>query len=279
MAKIFRKIRQRWLAKNKVKNYLIYAIGEIMLVVIGILLALQINSMNQNWQRAKLEKVLLYQVKFEIQEIYADIWRDIGILTMGSNSHTNINKYLIEDWPYTDSLCFDFYWIKKDEYVYPANAAYSRIKEEGLDIIQVDTLRTLIQSLYEGHFPRLLKSNAFNPDISATFDDYYLNSFTPNINAELQFEYPLANDTVGSKIYTDVYYRFPKIDTITGDKEIIGYVPLDFEALKKDPKFRMLLVQTQQYRNTKYNRYAIVKNTIKEIVQLIEKELESYKEN
>jgi hypothetical protein len=46
MIKIFRKIRQRFLGENKFSKYLLYAIGEIILVVIGILLALQLNTWN-----------------------------------------------------------------------------------------------------------------------------------------------------------------------------------------------------------------------------------------
>ena len=48
MIKFFRKIRQRLLTENKFSKYLFYAIGEIVLVVIGILLALQINNWNIN---------------------------------------------------------------------------------------------------------------------------------------------------------------------------------------------------------------------------------------
>ena len=47
MIKFFRKIRQHLLAENKFSKYLIYAIGEIVLVVIGILIALQINNKNE----------------------------------------------------------------------------------------------------------------------------------------------------------------------------------------------------------------------------------------
>jgi hypothetical protein len=48
MIKFFRKIRQDLLSKGKTGKYLKYAIGEIILVVIGILLALQINTWNEN---------------------------------------------------------------------------------------------------------------------------------------------------------------------------------------------------------------------------------------
>jgi len=47
MIKFFRKIRQRLLTENKFSKYLLYAIGEIVLVVIGILIALNINNNNE----------------------------------------------------------------------------------------------------------------------------------------------------------------------------------------------------------------------------------------
>ena len=48
MIKFFRNIRQSLIMENKISKYLKYAIGEIVLVVIGILIALQINNWNQN---------------------------------------------------------------------------------------------------------------------------------------------------------------------------------------------------------------------------------------
>ena len=47
MIKFFRKIRQKMLTENKFSKYLIYAIGEIALVMIGILLALQVSTWNE----------------------------------------------------------------------------------------------------------------------------------------------------------------------------------------------------------------------------------------
>ena len=55
MIKFFRKIRQRLLSENKFNKYLLYAIGEIILVVIGILIALQINNWNERQKREKLK--------------------------------------------------------------------------------------------------------------------------------------------------------------------------------------------------------------------------------
>jgi len=55
MIKFFRKIRQNLLMENKTGKYFKYAIGEIILVVIGILIALQINNWNENRKKEKLK--------------------------------------------------------------------------------------------------------------------------------------------------------------------------------------------------------------------------------
>lgn len=48
MIKIFRHIRQRYISGGKTKKYVLFVIGEIVLVVIGILIALQINNWNED---------------------------------------------------------------------------------------------------------------------------------------------------------------------------------------------------------------------------------------
>ncbi len=66
MIKIFRKIRQRLLTEGNLKRYLIYAIGEILLVVIGILIALQINTWNE-WRKDRIkEENILHDLVNEI---------------------------------------------------------------------------------------------------------------------------------------------------------------------------------------------------------------------
>jgi type II secretory pathway pseudopilin PulG len=59
MIKFFRKIRQKLLSENKFSKYLIYAIGEIVLVVIGILIALSINNWNENRKTQNMQESLL----------------------------------------------------------------------------------------------------------------------------------------------------------------------------------------------------------------------------
>lgn len=55
MIKFFRHMRHKLISENKTSNYLKYAIGEIVLVVIGILIALQINNWNESRKERKRE--------------------------------------------------------------------------------------------------------------------------------------------------------------------------------------------------------------------------------
>ena len=66
MIKFFRKIRHNLLTQNKFSKYLMYAIGEIVLVVIGILIALSINNWNENKKSIKRTEHLLTQVHKEL---------------------------------------------------------------------------------------------------------------------------------------------------------------------------------------------------------------------
>lgn len=70
MIKFFRKIRQKLLRENKFRNYLKYAIGEVILVVIGILIALTLNNINENRKQSKL-------IIDALQEIHQNISDDI----------------------------------------------------------------------------------------------------------------------------------------------------------------------------------------------------------
>ena len=72
MIKFFRRIRQKLLTENRFSKYLLYAIGEIVLVVIGILIALQVNNQNQ----IKNEKAAL---KSYLEKIAINVKSDIKV--------------------------------------------------------------------------------------------------------------------------------------------------------------------------------------------------------
>jgi hypothetical protein len=62
MINFFRKIRQKLLSQNRITRYLVYALGEIFLVVIGILIALSINNWNEDRKRNLQEIRLAIQL-------------------------------------------------------------------------------------------------------------------------------------------------------------------------------------------------------------------------
>ena len=86
MIKFFRKIRQNLLMENKTRKYFKYAIGEIVLVVIGILIALQINTWNEQLKKSKLKN-----------EYVASLVNDLTKDTIQLNSRLSLNKQMIKD--------------------------------------------------------------------------------------------------------------------------------------------------------------------------------------
>lgn len=67
MVSALRKIRKKLLEQNRAQRYFLYAIGEIVLVVIGILIALQINTWNKEKQNRVLEKTVLENLKEDLE--------------------------------------------------------------------------------------------------------------------------------------------------------------------------------------------------------------------
>lgn len=78
MIKFFKKIRQKMLSENKLNKYLLYAIGEIVLVVIGIFIALQLNNWNTNRLLKNEELQILESLHQEFNQnldIFDDIYK------------------------------------------------------------------------------------------------------------------------------------------------------------------------------------------------------------
>lgn len=66
MLRFFRKLRRQLIKEGHVKNYVLYTLGEILLVVIGILIALQINSWNEQAKDRAAEKIYLNSIKDDL---------------------------------------------------------------------------------------------------------------------------------------------------------------------------------------------------------------------
>lgn len=91
MAKIFRKARKDSLSENKTVKYLKYALGEVILVVIGILIALNINNWNE---KRKLQKKLDNTFALILEDIKADTLRINAIIDGYSPFEDTVDLYL-----------------------------------------------------------------------------------------------------------------------------------------------------------------------------------------
>jgi len=145
MIKFFRKIRQNLLTENKFSKYLIYAIGEIILVVIGILIALQINNWNEEQKIEKEEISILnnllenlYSAKEQSKSeiLKENQLKESLLISLGKNS--NKNKFSINS--ISDSLFYDILWNSNPRV--PVLNSYSDIKNTGkIGIIKNRSIR------------------------------------------------------------------------------------------------------------------------------------------
>ena len=86
MIKFFRNIRKNLLSQGKTGKYLKYAIGEIILVVIGILIALQINNLNEQRKQNNLEQDYLIALKREFENNLIEVDR---VIKLNASLHKN----------------------------------------------------------------------------------------------------------------------------------------------------------------------------------------------
>ena len=93
MIKFFRHIRYDLMSENKTSKYLKYAIGEILLVVIGILIALQINNWNQSRQMQAQEQKLLVALHDEFIQNLERLHGTIDDITQAQGTLLNFIKH------------------------------------------------------------------------------------------------------------------------------------------------------------------------------------------
>ncbi|HBR54223.1 MAG TPA: hypothetical protein DEA82_11320, partial [Flavobacteriaceae bacterium] len=92
MIKFFRHIRQRLIADNRFSKYLLYAIGEIILVVIGILIALQIN----NWNEERKERFTEQKILKQLQKEYTQNLKQLDEKILMRNKMTQASNALLD---------------------------------------------------------------------------------------------------------------------------------------------------------------------------------------
>ena len=149
MIPYFRKIRKKMADDNRPLRYARYAIGEIVLVVIGILIALQINTWNEERKGREIGTSLLKNLTSDLIRNQELLTRDILWHKNAVNSIDILIKVHKENIPYHDSLQKHFDNARKFPDPRLSFAAYQEIKNKGLDFISSPELKKKIIDLYE----------------------------------------------------------------------------------------------------------------------------------
>jgi len=166
MIKFFRKIRQQMLNENKTSKYFKYALGEVILVVIGILIALQINTWNENRKAANEEIKILNALqadfkvsKYRIEETISIQQRVLDYSSILMNIHERQDQKEFEYFDtHLDSLkdLIDYgtTWYRAE----PVTGAYNALISAGkVDLIKNEDLRHLLAQ--------------FSADLESGFED------------------------------------------------------------------------------------------------------------
>ena len=108
MIKFFRRIRYNLMEQNKTSKYFKYAIGEIVLVVIGILIALQINNWSEKNKLRTTETKILNELKIALERDLLNIKINIRSYKMVNRALEIIKEQLQLNKPTNDSLSYAF---------------------------------------------------------------------------------------------------------------------------------------------------------------------------
>lgn len=151
MIKFFRKIRYDLMEKNKTGKYLKYAIGEIVLVVIGILIALQINNWNERSKQRIEEIRLLEKVSIDLRSDINQLEGHISDATHRQGIVDSVFKILYKD-PNSDPnkfLKLNFYAISTENHFEVNSGTFDESQSTGsIKFIQKDSLREQIFNYY-----------------------------------------------------------------------------------------------------------------------------------
>lgn len=227
--KLFRNIRHELAAENKAAAYLKYAIGEIVLVMIGILLALQVNNWNTNRLNRIEESSILNQLKEEYKAKMDELNQKVAIRNLMIESSQKILENIYNenyDLP-IDSLNV----YLGQSYLTPTYNASNAVTEELLNsgklyLITNKELRKLI-SEWSGQLDKLTEE-----------EQYLVHSYLSSMDAYLSKTYPIGNlKNPFFDATSDFGKNFSKTKIDRKYKQIKSNKTVDIKALFNDLEF------------------------------------------
>ena len=162
MIQFFRKIRRNLLNGGETTKYLKYAIGEIMLVMIGILLALQVNNWNEKRKQNQKEIVNLLAIKDDLEhDLETEFINGISYGTKQNNTLNILKEFYINKEIVPKDSIHKYLYNNLFEWNFILNtSAFENLKSSGMDIISNDSLRNKISSLYSNDYSEIESRNS-----------------------------------------------------------------------------------------------------------------------
>ena len=234
-----RRIRQRLVADSKFTKYMIYVIGEIILIVIGILIALSIDTWNSNRMESNTEIALLKEMKNNLAVDLEDTRLNIEINKMSHMSNTLVLESLAHPEKQIDSLGYFYAHLTLSTILDVNNTSYESLQSLGFHTIKNDSLRIKITELYSITYEFLAKME--------------------NVIYSIQMD--KVTPLVISNIITDIPY--------------ISARPVNPEALSKNHEFIETLKLSRQWFLFMISLYEDAEHHIVALINMIDKEIEN----
>lgn len=200
MTPFFRKIRQQLMNQSKFQKYITYAIGEIILVVIGILIALQINNHNEDFKTREKEIGYLKNIKTDLQGTILEL--DDFILTRkqqieaADRTIDYFNGKVVTDW---DAFNKDIVSIYSWQRFFLIDNTFQELINSGnFAIISNDSIKKGLQNIEVVYKKLKYNEDHFRYDAEVTL---YLPSYGMlDINTMAKnFIYQVSEGNIGDK--------------------------------------------------------------------------------
>ena len=209
MISFFRNIRQKLLSQNRVTRYLVYALGEIALVMIGILLALQVNNWNETKKNRAFEKEILSLIDQNLLKDSILITAELNDARMGNTLTDSLLKQ-INLRNYDERLNGWMGKIITFQRFKSQSSAFEVLKSKGIDNISNKELQLVLMEYYDQTLFKVYQANEdvqhffeydWVPVAKAQFSSFiYLNKIEPR-NPQEFFDDP--STSVLFKMYQD----------------------------------------------------------------------------
>ena len=182
MLNFFRRIRIRFLSEGQIRKYFFYALGEILLVVIGILIALQLNNLNEAKKDRVYELKMLKELKLSLQNDIDNLEWSLARLSKRDSAVKDFISLANQGYDRNDSILQNplyerRWWNLRTGVDYRINfGPYEAIKSSGIDRIANDSLRNALINFYDFELPRFIEFNL-----------WYDRKFTQNLERQNAF--------------------------------------------------------------------------------------------